>query len=632
VSASFAHAAFAITAVLFDSLWEGALIVGAVWLGLRFVPALGAATRYAIWLCALAALVLTPILTVSLSEQRSDPTVDTVVTAQQSSVYTAPAPQPQVQSQPRTGTPRTVPEPVSVVSEPAPAAAHKPQITIPQSLAVAAALVWILVACARGLLLLLNVRALAAIRRDASLWSAADDYPIFLSDRVQAPFATGFLRAAIILPATLVEHLRADAVDTIVVHEVAHLRRYDVWTNALARVAEAFVALNPAAWFVMRRLATEREIACDDWVVARTGAGDAFARTLATLANSAGARGPIAAPSALGSRHSLVVRIERLLDSRPRRLRLSPSALGGALMLLALIAFTVQTVSPVLAYEQPRPLELAQGPAASAMVATTCAVPNRGIRTASLFGMKIRPRSPLYGAELPDPDKAVAKFGAAHVATFDLTVDAAGRPRKVVVVSAPRYPGMVEHVRHTVMGDTYLPALHDCVPVAVTTRKAYYFGTPIANASSIVVPAYPKGWSAQHASACKVPTLQHTGVPAYPDAMKNLSVDTAYSTSVRVHLNAAGAVTSANVVAPSGQPAFDNALLAAARQATYPLADSTGFRQARPSGAPLSWNAAHGSDTFVNCKPLPTDYVWNTTFSRAVPTGVLNATAIVMHR
>ncbi len=49
--------ALAIFAALFDSLWEGALIVGAVWLGLRMLPKLGAATRYAIWLCALAALV-----------------------------------------------------------------------------------------------------------------------------------------------------------------------------------------------------------------------------------------------------------------------------------------------------------------------------------------------------------------------------------------------------------------------------------------------------------------------------------------------------------------------------------------------------------------------------------------------
>ncbi|HEV2741367.1 MAG TPA: TonB family protein [Candidatus Elarobacter sp.] len=625
MSAAFAHAALAIAAVLFNSLWEGALIAGAVWLGLRCLPKLGAATRYAIWLCALAALVLTPLLTVSLSAQPSATVTDAAVTNQQSDFFIAPGPRQQPRPQPRSYAPQALPEPASAASEPIPAAPRKAQILIPQSVAVAAALIWVLVACARALLLLLNVRALAAIRRDASLWSAAHDYPIFLSDRVQAPCATGFLRAAIVLPASLVEYLRPDAVETIVVHEVAHLRRYDVWTNAFARVAEALLVLNPAAWFVMRRLSTEREIACDDWVVARTGAGDAFARTLAALVNSGGARAPIAAPSALGSRHSVVVRIERLLDSRPRRLRLSPSALGGALMLLALIAFTVQSVSPVLAYEQPQQSMLARGSAAAG-----CAVPNRGAQAIFFRGIKTRTGSPPYGADLPDPDKLVAKFGAANVATFDLTVDATGHPRKVVVLSAPRYPGMVKHVTHILMANTFLPALHDCAPVATTTRTALRFGTPVANVSSIVVPAYPKGWSTRHASACKVPTLLHTGVPAYPDAMKNMSVDARYTASVRVHLDATGAVTNAAVVAPSGQPAFDDALLDAARQATYPLKDETGFKPVRPSGAKLTWNAAHGSDTFVNCKPLPTDYVWNTTFSRIVPIGILGFSALVL--
>ena len=205
-------------------------------------------------------------------------------------------------------------------------------------------------ACASGLRLLLDVRDIAALRRDARLWSAAYDYPVFLSDRVRVPIAVGFRRAAIILPAPLVDRLHADAVDTVIIHEIAHLHRRDVWTNALARIAEALAALNPAAWFVMRRLSVEREIACDDWVVARTGAGDAFARTLLDMASRPGARAPLAAPSAVGSRHSVVVRIERLLDSRPRHLRLSLSALGGCLMLLAIIALVVQTVSPVLAY------------------------------------------------------------------------------------------------------------------------------------------------------------------------------------------------------------------------------------------------------------------------------------------
>jgi TonB family protein len=593
---AFAPAALAVAAVVFDSLWEGALIAGAVWLGLRCLPQLGAATRYAIWLCALASLVLIPVLTVGLSAQVPAPANDAVTGSEQGIVAVGPDARITVDA------PRIAPQPVAVASEPAPAASRKSRITVPQSVVAAVALIWILVACARGMLLLLDMRALAAIRRHARLWSAAHDYPVFISDGVQVPLAAGFLRPAIILPAALVERLPADAVQTIVVHEIAHLRRYDVWTNAVARIAEALAALNPVTWFVMRRLSTEREIACDDWVVARTGAGDAFARVLATLASGAGARMPLVAPSALGSRHAIVERIERLLDSAPRRLRLSPPALGGALMLLALIAFTLQSVSPVLAYE-PRPYDVAQ--ASPAPATSSCAVPNRGIVMTYFLGFKRRAaKSPPDNAELRDARDIAARLGAAKIATFDLTVDASGTPRKVVLIS-PRYPRMAETVEHIYMNSTYKPALHDCVPVTATIRTAVPIDVPEPSTVSVIVPAYPVGWSAQHPTACKVPTVTRTRfrpgfvqpnaytamLPAFPNSMKNIDIGAKFTTAVRVHVNDAGAATSAALAGSSGQPAFDDATLAAARRATYPLTAST-------------------------CKPSPADYVWRATFER----------------
>ncbi len=417
----------------------------------------------------------------------------------------------------------------------------------------------------------------------------------------------GFLRAAVILPASLVDKLGADAVQAIVLHEIAHLRRYDVWTNALARIAEAFVALNPAAWFVMRRLSMEREIACDDWVVARTGEGGPFARALAALAGGVGARAPLAAPSAIGSRHSIVVRIERLLDARPRRLRLSSPALGGALMLLALIALTMQSLSPVLAYAA-NASDLAKSPTTVRAV-RGCAVPNHGIVMTYLMGAeRRRPKgSPPddFHMDAMSMQKAVARLGARNVATFDLTVDAAGTPRKVVVLSAPRYAGMAEHVRRVLMASTYEPATHDCNPVASTVRAAAPFWPPEPYTVSVIVPVYPSGWSARHASACKVPTVTHARfrpgfdapqaytemLPAFPDSMKNVSIEAKSSASVRVHVDAAGAASSAAIVRSSGQPAFDDAVLAAARRARYPL-------------------------TVSSCKPLPTEYAWHTEFGR----------------
>ncbi len=474
MSAALGHAALAITAAFFDSLWEGALIAGAAWLGLRCLPKLGAATRYAIWLCALAAIVLTPVLTVYLSERSLAPVADNAVTSARSDVFAAVQPRseaahvPAAAAQAPQTTPQTAPEPARVDREPAPPAPRKAQITVPQSLAAVVALVWILAACARGLLLVLNLRALAAIRRDAWLWSSAHEYPVFLSHRVQVPIAAGFARAAIILPASLVEQLRPDAVESIVVHEIAHLRRYDVWTNAFARIAEAFVALNPAAWFVLRRLAVEREIACDDWVVDRAGSGDTFARTLAAMASRGVCRAPIAAPSAFGSRHAIVVRIERLLDARPRHLRLSPPALGGALLLLALIALTMQTLSPVLAYTAP-PAGPAHAPAVT--IAANCAEPDHGIRWAPrrvpLGHLRHLPPSAF---DLPDASAVAASAGAANTATFDFTVDASGRPRKVALVGTPRYPGVANDLAHLMMINHFAPATRNCVPVTSTMR------------------------------------------------------------------------------------------------------------------------------------------------------------------
>jgi beta-lactamase regulating signal transducer with metallopeptidase domain len=602
MSAALSHAALAIAAAFFDSLWQGTLIAGSVWLGLRCVPKLGAATRYAIWLCALAAIVIIPVLTVGGSAQSLQRVNDAAVAAVRHSASVEPV----AAAAPRRIAPAgTAPDPFAAPNEPAPPAARTSRITIPPSLASTVALMWILVACARGLMLLLDVRRLRAIRRDARPWSDTYAYPVLLSDRVPVPVAAGFARPVVILPAALVERLPAEAVETIVIHEVAHLQRYDVWTNALARIAHAFVALNPAAWFVMRRLVLEREIACDDWVVARTGRGEAFARALATLVGAATGAAPIAAPSAVGSRHSVVVRIERLLDARPRRLRLSPPALGGALMSLALIAFLVQSVSPVLAYA-PQPDVLAQAftPAPNA---AGCAVPNRGIMMAYFMGRKRRTRiTPADNVEVRKARDIVARLGASHVATFDLTVDAAGKPRNVVFLSPHRDRWMAQSIKNIYMASTYQPALRNCVPVASTIRTAVPVSAPEPSAGSVIVPVYPVGWSARYPSACKVPTVTRARfrpnfapptpytamLPAFPTAMNDLPLGTAVKTSVHVHVDAAGAATDVAVFAPSSRPAFDDAVVRAARAATYPLTAST-------------------------CRPLPAEYVWHTTFERS---------------
>jgi TonB family protein len=153
------------------------------------------------------------------------------------------------------------------------------------------------------------------------------------------------------------------------------------------------------------------------------------------------------------------------------------------------------------------------------------------------------------------------------------------------------------------MSNSYEPALRNCVPVASTLHAGVPIRKPERNSVSVIVPVYAAGWSAAHPSDCKVPTVTHARyrpgfvpgteytqmLPAFPETMNDIGVDENFRTTVRVHVNASGAATDAAVARSSGRPAFDDATLAAARTATYPLTTSS-------------------------CAPLPSDYVWTTTF------------------
>ncbi len=299
-------------------------------------------------------------------------------------------------------------------------------------------------------------------------------------------------------------------------------------------------------------------------------------------------------------------------------------------MLLALFAFVLQSFSPVLAFELPQP-ELPRLAQATALAGGKCVLPNHGIRWPSFT-----PQSPLWKLLSPDKRRVilskrtelkgaqeiVSRYGASNTAVVDLTVDTTGHPLKAVVVSSPPYPGMASDVVHLTMINRFDPATRNCVPVVSTVRTALVYGNPRGSTESIVSAAYPNGWSTQNASACKVPDLFHTGVPAFPASMNTIPVGEHFDGSVGVHVNAAGVVTGADVMKSTGEKTFDAALLAAARQATYPMTEGTGFKPVRPSGAPLSWNATHGSSAYAKCKPLPANYVWHTNFSRRVPFGL----------
>src|SRR6185312_2843044 len=100
---------------------------------------------------------------------------------------------------------------------------------------------------------------------------------LLISRDIKSPVAVGFLHPAIVLPEALIDQISEQDRDYVLLQESAHLERYDDWGNLLGRVLEAALALHPVAIWILRRIEREREVICDDWVVARTGAARPYA-------------------------------------------------------------------------------------------------------------------------------------------------------------------------------------------------------------------------------------------------------------------------------------------------------------------------------------------------------------------
>jgi beta-lactamase regulating signal transducer with metallopeptidase domain len=86
-------------------------------------------------------------------------------------------------------------------------------------------------------------------------------------ERVAVPTVIGVLRPMILLPATLTTGLTTDELSAILSHELAHIRRYDLWMNLLQRIIESLLFFHPVVWHLSHRLSAEREICCDDLVI-----------------------------------------------------------------------------------------------------------------------------------------------------------------------------------------------------------------------------------------------------------------------------------------------------------------------------------------------------------------------------
>ena len=102
--------------------------------------------------------------------------------------------------------------------------------------------------------------------------------------RVSVPVVVGVLRPMILLPVSLATGLTGRQLEYVLLHELAHIHRYDPLANLLERLIEAMLFFHPAVWWLTRQVSIERENACDDAVLRAGCQGSAYAEALLKVA------------------------------------------------------------------------------------------------------------------------------------------------------------------------------------------------------------------------------------------------------------------------------------------------------------------------------------------------------------
>lgn len=182
---------------------------------------------------------------------------------------------------------------------------------------------------------------------------------------VSTPMTWGICRPVVLLPADA-DDWPDERLRIVLLHELAHVKRADCLTHMLAQIACAVHWPNPLAWSAARRARAERERACDDLVLAWGTAREAYASELLAMARamkSAALSSSMArAGLAMAHRSQLEGRLMAILDpSVPRsgvsRLR-TGAAVVVALVLLAPLAAvqpSIRAQSPSATPAEPRP-------------------------------------------------------------------------------------------------------------------------------------------------------------------------------------------------------------------------------------------------------------------------------------
>jgi len=217
-------------------------------------------------------------------------------------------------------------------------------------LAVGTAGVWRLAARSRRVL---DAGWLALAHELAARVGISRPLTLLRGESLALPVTWGVVYPVVLLPAD------ADSWDDeqrryVLVHEMAHIRRFDALTHLVAQVTLALFWFSPLVWLAVSRMRAEREHACDDYVLRAGTTPSRYANDLLTMVRSIRLpsrrrTAPAFAALAMARRSEFEGRMMAILEDDTPRDPLSRRGIAGGAVAAAVLALALAGFSPLAA-------------------------------------------------------------------------------------------------------------------------------------------------------------------------------------------------------------------------------------------------------------------------------------------
>lgn len=178
------------------------------------------------------------------------------------------------------------------------------------------------------------------VERYANRLGIVQQVRIYLSEYIDVPATLNYFKPVILIPVAAFNRLTPEQVESVILHEMAHIKRKDYLVNIFVSVMEILLFFNPFVHLLATSLRKERENCCDDFVLQFRFDPHSYASALLSLEQLRVNRLPATVLAATGQKNQLLGRVKRIMNVNNNNLNY-----GQRLLALFVITFLLISVA-----------------------------------------------------------------------------------------------------------------------------------------------------------------------------------------------------------------------------------------------------------------------------------------------